>query len=130
MDEKKRGPGQPTKYKEEYCEQIIEHMKDGKSAISFARSIDVCMDTLSEWKKVHSLFSAAYKKAMDYCEDYWANEGISGIWNEPGQKTLNTGVWAFYMKCRFGWRDKESVNINSDDNKDGLTINFSRDKKE
>lgn len=110
--EKKKGPGgRPTKYKPEYCEQIVEHMKDGKSAISFARSIDVCMATITEWASVHPEFSASYKKAMSYCEDHWAQEGLKGLWNHKDGPTLNTGVWAFYMKARFGWSDKQEMVI-------------------
>jgi len=128
MDES-RPKGRPTKYKEEYCDLIVEHMKNGESAISFAKSIDVCMDTLSEWKKVHPNFSAAYKKAQSYSEDYWTKEGQKGMWNEPGQRTLNTGVWAFYMKARFGWKDRQEIQHSTNDD-DGLTINFKGYKKD
>lgn len=51
--------GRPTLYKPEYCQQVIDHMAKGHSFWSFAAEIDVCMDTLSEWCKVHPDFSEA-----------------------------------------------------------------------
>ena len=52
----------PTKFKEEYCKQLIEHMSLGYSFESFAGKIDVDRDTLYEWKKVHESFSDAFRK--------------------------------------------------------------------
>lgn len=49
--------GRPSKYKTEFCEQLIAHMAKGKSFHSFAGTIDVCFDTLHEWEKQHSEFS-------------------------------------------------------------------------
>lgn len=53
------GPGQPTKYREEYCEMLIKHMEQGNSFWSFAGVVSVCFDTLSEWCKQHKQFSEA-----------------------------------------------------------------------
>jgi hypothetical protein len=125
MDDK-NPVGRPTKYKEEYCEMIVEHMTNGDSAISFAKTIDVCMATLTQWQKDFPEFSVAYKKGQNYCEDHWMKEGQKGMWNTPGQKTLNTGVWAFYMKARFGWKDRQEISMGNADDDDGLTINFSK----
>lgn len=117
-----------SKYKPEYCEQIIEHMRNGDSAISFAKSIDVCMDTITEWKNKHSEFSAAYKKAKAYCEEHWIKEGQKGMWNHKDGPTLNTGVWAFFMKCRFGWNDRPEIKVSSNEKK--LVIDFGEDDNE
>jgi len=55
--------GRPTLYKEEYCEEIVKCLRSGLGFNSFADSIDVCVDTLNEWAKVHPEFSAAKKRA-------------------------------------------------------------------
>ncbi len=58
----KRGGGQPTLYREEYCEQIEKHMGLGFSASSFGGVVGVSVETISEWKRVHPEFSDAIKR--------------------------------------------------------------------
>jgi len=53
----------PSTYDEAYCARIVEHCKGGASITSFAASIGVCRDTISEWANVHPEFSAAVKTA-------------------------------------------------------------------
>lgn len=107
--------GRPTKYKEEYCDMLIEHMSKGFSFETFAAVIDVNQDTLHEWAKVNPIFSEAKKTAFLKCRYFWENIGIEGLWNEPLGRTLNTGVWVFNMKNRFKWSDR--VEVSGDDEK-------------
>lgn len=58
--------GRPTLYKDEYCAQLIEHMKEGKSFESFAPLAGVNRDTLYEWEHVHQNFSDAKKMGKDW----------------------------------------------------------------
>lgn len=58
--------GRPTLYKEEYCLQLVEHMKEGKSFESFAPLAGVNRDTLYEWERVHPSFSDAKKMGKDW----------------------------------------------------------------
>jgi len=108
-----RKRGQPTLYKPEYCEMLIEHMAKGLSFESFAAITNTCDDTLYEWAKVHEEFSAAKKAAFQKCRLFWENLGVSHIMNESfgkgeGSKSLNSAVWIYNMKCRFPkqWRDQ------------------------
>lgn len=58
--------GAPSKYKPEYCSQLIEFMGDEARPMpyeAFAHVIGVDRDTLYEWEKVHKEFSDAKKKA-------------------------------------------------------------------
>lgn len=55
--------GQPTKYDPAYCDAIIEFCADGSSISSFAASIGVCRDTITNWGKAHPEFFAAVKAA-------------------------------------------------------------------
>src|SRR5688572_32200856 len=73
MDNPSRVDGRPSKYKSEYCEQIIECMSRGYSYAAFAAQIDVCRDTLNEWASVHQDFSAAKKIANDKRILWWEN---------------------------------------------------------
>jgi len=102
------GPGQPTKYKPEYCEQLIEHMSKGLSFECFGPKIGVNRDTLYEWCKVHSEFSDAKKRAVDACLLWWEQISIDWIVNEKFN-SLNSASWIFSMKNRFKWTDKVEV---------------------
>jgi hypothetical protein len=62
MDKQKGPGGRPTKYKPEYCQMVIEHMKAGNSFWSFAATIGVSIESLSEWCQVHPEFSEAKKQ--------------------------------------------------------------------
>lgn len=53
--------GQPTKYKKEYCQQLIDFMADGMPYEAFAGLIRVDRDTLYQWEKDHKEFSDAKK---------------------------------------------------------------------
>ena len=109
--------GRPTKYKPEYCGLLIEHMATGLSFEAFAGVIEVCEDTLYEWAKVQPEFSEAKKMAFAKNRIFWEKLGVDHILNtESGfgskmvnKKSLNSTVWIFNMKNRFGWRDRREV---------------------
>lgn len=73
--------GRPTKYKPEYCQQLIDWMSKGNSFWSFAADVDVCFDTLSEWVRQYPEFSEAkrtgYSKLLKFDEQL-ALTGSSG----------------------------------------------------
>lgn len=81
MSDETNPNGRPTKYKAEYCQQLIEHMKAGGSFESFASKCDVHWDSLYEWVKVHQDFSEAKKigmsKLLAYDEQI-ARVGVTG----------------------------------------------------
>lgn len=100
--------GKPSLYKPEYCQMLIEHMKQGYSYETFAVDIGVHRDTLYEWEKVHPEYSDTKKRAVLASQKQWEEWGIKGLWNTSGQGThenLNTTLWIFNMKSRFKWRD-------------------------
>lgn len=105
--------GRPSSYKPEYCEKLIKHMKKGYSYETFAATIDVHKDTLYEWEKVHPLFSDAKKTAVIKCQLFWEKKGHQGLYPQmiSGEKgpillPMNSSVWIFNMKNRFGWKDR------------------------
>lgn len=129
--------GRPTKYKKEYCEEIIkyfnqpsqncmykeEYFNNGqiksKTPIiiasefptfqGFANSINVNIDTLHEWKEKHSEFSEAYTRAKELQENIWLINGMSGLYNAQFAQ--------FFGKNCLGYKDKQEVehsgNINN-----------------
>ena len=113
----KRSPGQPTKYKPEYCEAIIEAGKRGDSFLEFAGSIDVHTDTLAEWCVKHPEFSVAFKKAKKFCEQYFVRLGRAGMLGQKSERMpgFNSTMWIFWMKARFGWKDDPDPEIDETD---------------
>ena len=103
------GPGgRPSKYKPEYCSQIIaffdiplservlkshttgknEYEKDEyidkpnpvPFFSKFARVIGVHVDTLNEWCKVYPEFSEAYNTCKDIQKEFLIGNGLSGLY--------------------------------------------------
>lgn len=131
---KKHAGGRPTKYKPEYCKQMIAffdrlpyevievreegtdekgkptgkielvtHVNDLPFFFEFARKIEVCMDTLEEWKKVHQEFSVAYRECQRLQERMVSTNALKGYYK---------GSFAWRMgKNMFKWRDRIEVEV-------------------
>ena len=106
--------GRPTKYKPEYCEQIVAFMSDGASITSFAAEIDVCRATITEWVEVYPEFSAAVKRAKAKCAAWWERQGREGA---TGNKDINPTLVIFGLKNMGAedWRDKQEIDHRSGD---------------
>lgn len=104
---KREKPGQPTKYKAEYCDLLYKHMSEGFSFESFGPSIGVHRDTLYEWCTKHVSFSDAKKKAVDAALLFWETKGIEGMCGKI--PFFNSNIWIFSMKNRFKWHDNVHV---------------------
>ena len=110
-------PGQPTKFDEMYCDQLIKHMSNGFSYESFAGKIQVCRDSLYAWEKANPTWKAAKEIAVEACLFFWEKQGIDGLFSETeydeesgkpiSSKSINATVWIFNMKNRHKWRDKQ-----------------------
>lgn len=97
--------GRPTKYKPEYCEQVIEYMRTGAAKKELALELNIHIDTLYEWSEVHPEFSEAIKKGVCLSEGWWVREGRKNLENGHFQ----TALWYINMKNRHGWSDKKSI---------------------
>lgn len=123
--------GRPTKYKKEYCEQIIEffsrppyeeievrhHNKDGKVykteikrkpndlpfLFEFAREIGVSDRTLERWAKRNSEFCRAYKEAKELQKAFLITNGLLGLYNPT--------FAIFTAKNITDMRDKKNIEI-------------------
>jgi hypothetical protein len=105
--------GRPTKYKEEYCKMLEDHMAQGLSFESFAGTIRVHRETLYEWCNVHREFSDSKKRGVE----------LSLAWHEKvfnamalGKiKNGNSTALLFMMKNRHRWRDNPPDSHNQDE---------------
>lgn len=99
--------GRPSKYRQAYCNKVIEHMADGASLTSFAAEIGVCRDTVSEWAKVHPEFSVAVKIGKAKCAAWWeaANRRLA----QTGTGNATACVFGLKNMAADDWRDKHEV---------------------
>jgi hypothetical protein len=64
-------PKQLSKYKPEYCEQIVEFLAKGHSVGAFAGHVGVHRDTVYEWAKTFPKFDDAFSKLIAYAAYQW-----------------------------------------------------------
>lgn len=128
---KKAKVGRPTKYKPEYCEKVIEHMRLGKSLTSFAASIGSYRELLYDWQKANPEFLHACKTAQELSQEWWeefAMQAATGrIYDETHKGKYdkhNPNMIQFMMSRRFkDFYQKRNVDENSDENKK-ISINL------
>ena len=109
--------GRPSKYKPEYCQMVIDHMKDGSSLASFAAEISMPRQTLYSWMDEHEEFHDACKVAAEKSQAWWekiANQAASGRIHDPVYKgkysKMNYGMMKFIMSRRFkDFHEKQEV---------------------
>jgi len=115
--------GRPTKFREEYCYDLVEHMALGMSYESFAGKIRVNRDTLYHWEKLFPQFSDAKKMGRDACLFAWEKVGM----NQAVKGKGNAATWIFNMKNRFNWTDKNEIKNSYDqDSKQTLVIEYKK----
>lgn len=105
--------GRPSSYKPEYCEMVIEHMKQGLSIRSFCAVVDIHEDTAYEWIKVHPDFSEAVKKGRQQQIAFFEKTGIAAAHGKI--PNFNAAAYIWLSKNMIGWRDK--VELSGDENK-------------
>lgn len=97
--------GRPTKYKEEYCEDIYKFMAEGKSKEAWAGSKGFSKHRIYDWAEKHKKFRHAVKRGEAACQNFWEEMGIQMALAGAGNAT----VWIFNMKNRFKWKDRSDV---------------------
>jgi hypothetical protein len=97
--------GRPPKYKPEYCEQLVEWMKQGNSFYTFGVRCDppVCWDTLKEWANVYQEFSAAKRLGRQFEMKWW--DDLHRRCAATGEGNMTGIVWA--QKNKFPAHYKE-----------------------
>lgn len=118
---KKNAGGRPSLYREEYCEQLIEHMKDGRGYDAFAGVIRVGIRTIHDWEKNHPAWADAKAIGFAVCMLWWDQQGRDGLF---AGKQFNVAAWIYNMKVRFkgDWL-LDGTGTNEDQEPPGFVIN-------
>jgi hypothetical protein len=99
--------GRPSKYDPAYCDQVVEHMREGASLTSFAASVDVARSTINEWMEHHPEFSEAVKRGKAACAAWWekTNRNLA----LTGQGNATACVFGLKNMAGEDWRDKHEL---------------------
>jgi hypothetical protein len=115
--------GRPSKYLEEYCDQLISAATDGYSVTAFAGMIDVSRDTLYEWSSKHPEFSDALNKAKAKTAIYWENR----LRTAGSSAEVTASIFALKNRVAAEWRDKQDIEMTGKDGApllDGIKVTF------
>lgn len=146
---KKHPGGRPSKYKPEYCEEIIEFFsvepyrevevthrnKKGEEWTTselranklpffsaFARKINVDDDTLGRWCEAYPEFCGAYKKCKSLQKEFMIHNAISGLYNPAS--------FIFTAKNITDMRDKQEVEHSGSVNVTSRTAHMTQEELE
>ena len=97
----------PSKYKEAYCDLVIEHMSEGASLTSFAAEIGVARSSINEWMEHNPEFSEAVKIAKAKCSAWWERVGRQNAVNGGGNATLV--IFGLKNMAPDEWREKQEL---------------------
>ncbi len=81
----------------EYCDEVIQMGKDGKSLIQMASHFDIARSTIDQWAEDYPEFSEALTRAKVHCQAWWENTGQEGMFLDR----FNAQVWKKSVEARF-----------------------------
>lgn len=87
------------------CSTIIELMREGASITEVAAELNICRDTIYEWRNIYPEISDALKKAEGLSAAWWERNGRINLLTQG----FNSALWYMNMKNRFKWTDRQAV---------------------
>lgn len=112
-----KSSGRPTKFRKEFCQQLIDHMSQGLSFDTFAGRISVNPDSLYEWVKKFPIFSEAKKiataKRNFLVESMYVQAATGAEVRDTKGRILkpNTAMMIYWTKNTLGWSDKVEAQV-------------------
>jgi len=93
----KRPVGRPSKYKPEFCQEIIELGKLGKSIAQMAAHFDVDKASIFRWSEEDADFRTALARAKAHSQTWWENAAQQNMDN----RNFNAQLWLKSVASRF-----------------------------
>lgn len=111
-----------SRYKPEYCGQVVEMGKAGKSMVQMACHFGVTKASLYDWAEKHSLFSIALARAREEMQAYLEQAGLDGL----GSRDFNANLWIKTMQARFRdeYTERQKLDLSGK-----VSVLFSKDDK-
>jgi hypothetical protein len=103
----------PTEYKQEYCQQVIEYGKQGKSLTWMASELGVTKKTIHNWMEAFPEFLHAMEESRAHSQRWWEDAGQVNMLLAQGAGSFNASVWSRSMAARFpeDWRESKGVEL-------------------
>lgn len=125
---RKHAGGRPTKYKPEYCDQLVKYFdiephfetpvvytnkkgitkeevkylpSDLPTLAGFAKKLGIHRDTIHEWSKKHAKFSDSIKYAKECQEAILVTNALHGEYSPAFS--------IFFAKNNLGWKDRQDI---------------------
>lgn len=141
--------GRPTKYKEEYCQQMIDYFNqplyvyEAEERMSASGAIKevmvkrandiplfeafafdicgVCDDTIREWRDIHPEFSSSYKIAKGFQKRFIKTHALS--------KNYSEGFSKFFAINNLGMVEKSELKTENEHKHEGYGLAFDLTRK-
>lgn len=91
--------GTPNKYDPKFCKIATDILSKGKSLAAVCAELDICRDTLYEWRESKPEFKEALARGLQKCQLYWEEMGIKGTAGKL--KGFSAPAFIFTLKNRF-----------------------------
>lgn len=91
--------GRPSKYKDEFCQIVIDEMSKGFSITATAATLGVCKDTVYDWKKKIPAFSDAINQGYALGLKHFENLLMKKV--DGTKRNVDTSCLLFVLKTRF-----------------------------
>lgn len=101
--------GRPSKYKPEFCDEVIKLARTGASKAEMALDLEIAYSTFDKWQNEIPEFSEAVKAAEKISQGWWEKQGRLATFG--GTEGFNATSFIFNMKNRFSddWKDKKET---------------------
>lgn len=95
----------PTKYKPEYCQDLIEHMSKGLSYTTWGADHNIATSTIYQWEKDIPEWKEAKEKAFKKAQEFFEKRLIAKVSGQEikgfDSKKVDTTCLIFALKTRF-----------------------------
>lgn len=98
--------GRPSKYKPEFCQEIVPHLGSGGSVEGFCAKHKVHKDTFYSWLEAHQEFNDAFIEAKQKQLEYWLALGRNALVNG---ENFNTPLYKYLMWLFCGVKETQEV---------------------
>lgn len=89
----------PTKYRKQYCKDVVELGKMGLSKLEMAHELGTTRMSFNRWERAHPEFKEAVEEAVEAGQAYW--EGFMRRAVVGQEEGVNTRLLETYMRNRF-----------------------------
>lgn len=115
----------PSKYKEEYCNMLVEHCKKGFDISSFGATIGVSRAVVYKWVDKYPDFKQAHEFGISYLKMKVTERLINFA---EGRMERNASVIAaIYLAKVYGVRDDQPLIIEENNKKHDIKLSYNLD---